>query len=190
MTRAFLTPVPQGDSTRQGIAAVIPTLNTDRLILRAPKLSDFETLEPIWRSERGTYMGGPFNEEDAWLDYAQAVAGWVLRGVGYWTVTSKDGTVLGFIGLGLETEDQEMEFGWMFTQEAEGHGYATEAAKAVHGYAFETLGLSTLISYVDRNNARSVAVAERLGARHDAGAVPAAYVGEDFAFRHSKGALS
>lgn len=190
MTRPFLMPLPQADSTRHSIAAAIPTLETERLILRAPQLSDFETLEPVWRSERGAFMGGPFNEKDAWLDYAQAVAGWILRGVGYWTVTTKDDIVLGLVGLGLATEDQELEFGWLFTAEAEGHGYATEAGKAVHTYAFETLGLSTLISYVDKNNLRSVAVAQRLGAQPDAGAVPAAFADEDLAFRHSKGTLS
>jgi len=189
MTRAFLAPVPEAQRTRDAAAAAIPVLETERLLLRAPRLSDFEVLEPIWRTERGIYMGGPFTQEDAWLDYAQAVAGWVLRGIGYWTVTDKAGQVLGFIGIGAETADPELEFGWLFTAQAEGFGYATEAARAVHAYAFHTLGLKTLVSFVDRRNTRSEALARRLGAVEDDTVLPPELAAEDFAFRHSKGAI-
>lgn len=190
MTRPFLAPLPETEATHAAIAAVIPTLETERLILRAPRLSDFEVLEPIWRSDHGKFIGGPMNEEDAWLDFTQAVAGWVLCGIGYWVVTLKDGAVLGLIGIGAETEDPELEFGWLFTTSAQGNGYATEAAKAVHGYAFQTLGLKTLVSFVDNTNARSIALAARLGATPDPTAVPARYQGQDTAFRHHKGALT
>ncbi|MEL7093699.1 MAG: GNAT family N-acetyltransferase [Pseudomonadota bacterium] len=189
MIRPFLTPAPEADTLRGAIAAAIPTLETERLILRAPRLSDYEVLEPIWRTDRAVYIGGPFNEEDAWLDFCQAVASWVLRGIGYWVVTLKNGTVLGFVGIGAETSDPELEFGWLLTAEAEGHGYATEAARTVHGYAFGTLGLKTLISFVERGNAASIRLAQRLGAVED----PAVLSGEDaehaIAFRHSKGAV-
>ena len=186
--RTFLAPLPQTHQTRDAIAAAIPVLKTERLILRAPRLDDFAVLEPIWRTERGEFIGGPMNEEDAWLDYAQAVAGWVLRGIGYWVVTLHDGTVLGLTGIGAETEDPELEFGWLFTAEAEGKGYATEAARAVHAYAFETLGLKTLVSFVHRENTRSEALARRLGAVPDDTVLPAAVASETFAFRHNKGA--
>ena len=65
----------------------------------------------------------------------------------------------------------------------EGQGYATEAATAMRDWAFETLGIKTLVSYVDPDNAASAAVAMRLGANRDDKAVrpaPAVVV-----YRHS-----
>lgn len=185
MTRPFLAPLPQGDALRDAITAQVPVLETERLILRAPQLSDWETLEPIWRTDRAKYIGGPFNEEDAFLDFANAVAGWLLRGVGYWTVTRKsDDTVLGLVGLGFETTDPEMELGWLITEAAEGHGFAFEAAGAALDHAFGALGLPTLISMIERTNAKSIALAKRLGAVEDELAIPAEYRETDTAYRH------
>ena len=40
-------------------------------------------------------------------------------------------------------------------------------ARRVRDYAYETLRPNTLVSYIDPENAASMRVAERLGARHD-----------------------
>ncbi|MEO0487609.1 MAG: GNAT family N-acetyltransferase [Pseudomonadota bacterium] len=191
MTRAYLTPVPQADATRTALAALVPVLETERLTLRAPAASDWDTISPIWKSQRGQYIGGPFDEEDAWLDFAQAVAGWMLRGLGYWTITvTATGAPIGIIGIGAEVEDPELEFGWLLIESAEGQGYAFEAAQAVRSYAFDTLGMSTLISFVDRRNTRSAALARKLGATQDDSVLQGALAEEDFAFRHTPGALT
>jgi len=175
MIRAWLTPMPEAHGLREAIAAAIPVLTTERLILRAPRIEDWPVLEPIWITKRAEFIGGPFNEEDAWLDFSQAVAGWVLRGVGYWTVTLKsDGTVLGLSGLGQETVDPEPEFGWLFTEQAEGHGYAAEATKAIRAHLFAQ-GHNRFVSYIDAGHKRSIALAERLGATRDTAAQNADY---------------
>lgn len=168
MTRAWLAPLPQAEPQRSAIAAAIPTLTTHRLILRTPKIEDWPILEPIWRTQRGRFIGGPFNEEDAWLDFTQAAAAWVLRGVGFWTVTRRsDAQVLGIAGLGQEPRDPELEFGWLFTEAAEGHGYATEATRALRTHFFAQ-GFESLVSCIHPGNTRSIALAERLGAKPDA----------------------
>ena len=188
--RPYLQPFPEAEATRSALTAAVPVLETERLRLRAPKLSDWDVLEPIWRGERGVHIGGPFHEKDAWLDFNQAVAGWLLRGFGYWTVALReDDTPLGLVGLGLETEDPELEFGWLMTEAGEGCGYAFEACQAVRAHAFGTLGLKTLVSFVDRRNARSVSLARRLGAVEDDSVLPEALAAQDFAFRHSPEAL-
>ena len=185
MTPAYLTPTPEAEGTRAALAALVPTLTTEGLTLRAPMLSDWETLSPIWRTDRAQYFGGPFNEEDAWLDFAQLVASWIFRGVGWWTVTlTETGKPLGVVGIAAEVGDPEPEMGWLFTQEAEGHGYASEAARAVHGYAFETMGLKTLVSFIDRKNDRSAALARRLGAVEDDSVLSPELAAEDYCFRH------
>ena len=73
-------------------------------------------------------------------------------------------------------------------QSYKGQGYASEAAAALRDWAFERLGLETLASYVDPRNRRSIAVAERLGARLDANADRTDP--DDLVYRHarSKGA--
>lgn len=54
-----------------------------------------------------------------------------------------------------------------------GQGLAAEAAGAARAHAFGALGWTTAVSYVDPGNARSIALAERMGAiRDDAAPVP------------------
>ena len=50
---------------------------------------------------------------------------------------------------------------------AEGKGFAYEAALAVRKFAYETLGWNTVVSTIEKNNARSIALAVRLGAKFD-----------------------
>ena len=179
------TPIPEGIGLRDRLAKIVPALKTERLTLRAPHAEDWQTLEPIWRTDRARFLDGPFNEEDAWLDFAQAVAGWVLRGVGCWTVTrTADGAVLGLVGMGQEVFDPELELGWMLIEQAEGHGYAFEAANSVLDYAFGELGLKTLISFIHRENDRSIALAKRLGATPNDRDLPIELSEEDLVFRH------
>jgi RimJ/RimL family protein N-acetyltransferase len=58
------------------------------------------------------------------------------------------------------------------TLAAEGQGFAFEAARATVAHAFRDLGWDTAVSYIDPDNARSIALAERLGARPDPDARP------------------
>jgi RimJ/RimL family protein N-acetyltransferase len=61
----------------------------------------------------------------------------------------------------------ERELGWQVYEEHEGNGYVTEAARAFRDWAFNELKLSTLVSYIDPSNIRSIAVAERLNGTLD-----------------------
>jgi RimJ/RimL family protein N-acetyltransferase len=61
----------------------------------------------------------------------------------------------------------EVELGWTLGREHWGHGYATEAARAVRDWAFRELRLTRLISIIHPDNAASIRVAERLGAHHE-----------------------
>jgi RimJ/RimL family protein N-acetyltransferase len=66
---------------------------------------------------------------------------------------------------GQDGQDPEPEMGWALYDGFEGQGYATEAATAARDWAKGRL--ASLVSYTHGSNARSVAVAERLGAVHD-----------------------
>ena len=166
---------------------LMPVLETERLTLRAPELTDFDALFEIAASEQATGIGGPMSREDAWNEFTQMTATWVWRGHGYWTVTDRaDNNVLGFVGIGFEPGDQEPELGYFFRADAQGHGYASEAASAVIGHARSALKMSSLISYIYPSNTRSIAVAKRLGAVRDPSAEAAvAHLDTIQAYRHN-----
>lgn len=165
--RRWLAPHP-GDAARvAAIAAALPRLQTERLVLRAPRLSDWEVLELIWTGVRSWTPDGGIDPEEAWLDFCQLVASWPLRGYGPLTITARaDGRVLGLLPIDHEYGDPEPELGWMLVADAEGLGYATEAARAVLPWLTELFGAGGFVIYT-ADNARSSAVAERLGARRD-----------------------
>ena len=146
------------------VAKAVPVLRTARLVLRAPVLSDFVAWAEIVCSDRGVHIGGPFGMDEAWNHFCRAVALWMLRGHGLWTVTAGEGEVAGFVLIGLEPGDAEPELGFLFRAAHEGKGLATEAAAAVRDHAFDGLGLPGLVSYIAPENAASARVAERLGA--------------------------
>lgn len=64
--------------------------------------------------------------------------------------------------------DYEAEFGVSLAPEFHGRGYATEAAEAVLGYVFGTLGKHRAYGSVDPRNRASIRLMERLGLRREA----------------------
>jgi len=186
MTRPWLcSPTGAAAELAAKVAAPVPVLKTARLVLRAPRVTDFAAYETVFCSDRARFMGGPFSADDAYADFCQAVAGWMLRGAGMWTLTARDGdTPLGWIYLWQEWEDPEPELGWVLTEAAEGKGFAAEAAAAVLPIAVERYGAGGFVSYVDLGNARSARLAERLGARRDPAAEAARGVAGLMVWRH------
>lgn len=167
MTRAHELPATTQATALAGeISAQVPELTTERLTLRAIRLADFATLAEIVCSDRARFMGGPFSREDAWFEFTQLAGGWVLHGHGGWTI-EMDGEVCGFALIGVEPGDHEREIGYSLCERFEGQGIATEAAKAALDYGFDRLGFTTLVSYVDAGNLRSIEVAKRLGGTRD-----------------------
>ena len=146
----------------------IPTLETERLILRAPMPEDFDALAAFYATERSHMVGGPLSRHDAWRLFAGLIGHWHLLGYGRWTVTLKgDDTPLGVIGLHNPEGWPEPEVGWVIYERAEGKGIAYEAAMATRNYAYEVLDWDTSISLIDPANTRSVALAQRMGASYD-----------------------
>ena len=161
---------PRGEAAQLAtrLHRLVPRLETRRLVLCAPALPDFDPYAAILTSDRARFMAGPFEREAAWLDFAQYTAGWLLRGAGLWGFRLRDGgAVLGFITIGMECGDREHELGYFLTPEAEGHGFATEAAATARDFALKTHGLPSLVSYIDPENTRAARVAHRLGAWRD-----------------------
>lgn len=169
MTHPWEQPLPgPAAAVADAARAAVPVLTTERLMLRAPRVTDFHAYAAIFMSDRAVHMDGPYDREGAWADFTQATAGWMLRGIGMWTIERRtDGAVLGFGFFWQEFGDPEPEIGWVLTAEAEGNGYATEAAQAMLPHALAQFGPGGVVSYIAAANAPSLRIAERLNARRD-----------------------
>lgn len=145
-----------------------PIIETQRLVLRPHQIADFEPYAEIFASDRARYMNGPLSRRAAWNYFASDVAQWALFGFGSWAITiPSDDRMLGQVLLQKPDYYPEVELGWMILPEGEGKGYVFEAATAARDFAFETCGLETLVSYIDRANSRSITLATRLDAMPD-----------------------
>ena len=60
------------------------------------------------------------------------------------------------------------EVGYVFNPALGGHGYATEAARAMLRLGFEGIGLHRIVARIDERNEPSVKLAARLGMRQEA----------------------
>jgi RimJ/RimL family protein N-acetyltransferase len=90
------------------------------------------------------------------------------QGFGFWALeVAATGTFIGFTGLNLLPDGVPgaggMEVGWRLARHAWHHGYATEAARAALGVAFDNMGLPEIWSMTAVLNEPSQAVMRRLG---------------------------
>ncbi len=147
---------------------LIPEIETERLRLRPMMFADWPDYAALMASDRARFMGGPHAAADAWGMFCHDVANWQLFGHGALMVDEKDaGLCVGQVGINHGPLFPEKELGWFVYPTGEGRGYAFEAASAFRDWAFATLGLQSLVSYMDPENERSRRLAERMGAFAD-----------------------
>jgi RimJ/RimL family protein N-acetyltransferase len=147
-------------------------LTTERLVLRQWRDEDLD----LWAAMNADAQVREYFPEV--LTRSQSAASLAYfrgtlaeRGWGWWAVeVAASGEFVGMTG--LDPVDEELPFdgveiGWRLARPAWGHGYATEAARAVLAYGFETLGLREILAITAAGNERSQAVMRRLGMTHD-----------------------
>lgn len=145
-----------------------PVIEGARVRLRPQVMADFSPLAELYETPRSAYMDGPKPRASVWREFASDVGQWVLLGFGSWSVEERStGALAGYTGLNAPPEYPERELGWVLLDGFEGKGYAFEAASLARAFAFETLGWSGCVSYIDPQNQRSIRLAERLGAVRD-----------------------
>jgi len=146
----------------------IPTIETEHLILRGPKASDFNAFAEFYASDRSKGVGGPLTRDKAWRAFATDFGHWHLLGYGMWVIDEKSsGKVVGHVGFWNPEGWLERELAWTVFEGFEGKGYAHEAALGARNYAYQTLGWGPMISVIDPDNTRSIVLAKRLGATHE-----------------------
>jgi RimJ/RimL family protein N-acetyltransferase len=143
----------------------IPTLRTERLVLRPFREEDLDPWAAILADpEIARHIGGVRSREEAWRTIATYLGHWMLRGYGQWAVERRlDGRFIGRAGLWFPEGWPELEVGWTLDRAVWGEGFATEAGQAAIEWGFAELGLMRIASVIAPDNARSRAVAVRLG---------------------------
>jgi RimJ/RimL family protein N-acetyltransferase len=159
---------------------VTPRIETERLLLRLPRLDDADAAaEYLADPEVMRYLGGQVvPRADAPAVVQKWIDRWEATGVGQFVIERcDDGRVLGRVGLlvwdtrdwshatfSYRDENAQPELGWVLARDHWGHGYATEAAVAAREWSRRECGIARLISLIEPANVRSQRVAERLGA--------------------------
>lgn len=147
----------------------IPTIETDRLVLRGFEERDFGFIAEIFGDEdTARFIGGQMPAYQAWRTLAVVLGHWVLRGFGLFCVEEKSsGQTIGFCGPWRPEGWPDNEIGYGFLKAAQGKGYAIEAATASLKFAYEQLGWTTAISLIDEKNPASQNLAKKLGATNE-----------------------
>ncbi|HEY1701176.1 MAG TPA: GNAT family N-acetyltransferase [Trebonia sp.] len=154
------------------------TLTTERLTLRQPTETDVPALaEMNGDPEVMRYIGDgtPYDSQDherARASIARAGQQWADHGHGMLSVLIKEtGEYTGWVTLAepkfLPEVLPAVEIGWRFRHGQWGHGYATEAARALLDFAFTRAGLDRVVSIRNVDNVRSGRVMEKLGLQRE-----------------------
>jgi RimJ/RimL family protein N-acetyltransferase len=157
-------------------------VRTERLCLRPPTRADAEALYDLF-ADPGV-MRALGKEPVSAVAHVRAMiadarAGWSVDDLGPFVLetAAADRLVVGQAGLMIFDARSWMpsswaeagghaqpELGWALMRPHWGHGYATEAATAIRGWACEARSIDRLVSLIPPANVRSRRVAERLGA--------------------------
>ncbi len=142
----------------------IPVLETARLTLREPREADFAAMLAFNDSPRSVFVGGGRDRQWVWRGLLANIGHWALRGYGFYSVETRAGDFIGRVGVIYHDGWDEPELAWHLYDGFEGQGYAFEAAVAARADYHARISRKPPISYVAVTNARSEALARRLGA--------------------------
>lgn len=145
-------------------------LVTERLVIRqwrheeAARLLDIQSRYDVmvWLADGEPVLMETLDQAHAKIDlYRERCA---LPPLGYWAIERPDGVIAGSVALMVlpNAEQGEVEIGWHLHPDSCGHGYASEAARAVlaHGFAG---GLPEITAVSHTHNERSTSVMRRIG---------------------------
>ena len=158
-----------------------PAIETGRLLLRVPRIGDFDRFaELIGNEEAARHIGGHASRAASWRRFLQQPGAWALQGFGMFSVVDRDtGLWLGQAGPWRPEGWPGNEIGYSFHPDAWGRGYATEAASAAIDWALAHLGWQDFIHCIAPANLASQRVATRLGSTLlGPGTLPAPYENE------------
>ncbi|GGN54878.1 N-acetyltransferase [Streptomyces kronopolitis] len=149
-------------------------IRTARLDLRPVTHDDLAAIHAYQRlPEVCRYLyWGPFDEAGSRASVAAKAARTTLRASGdvlqFAVVVRASGILVGDVTFVWKSrEHRQGGIGYVFHPDHAGHGYATEASRALLRLGFEELGLHRVQAELDGRNTASARVLERLGMRRE-----------------------
>ncbi|OAX45442.1 GNAT family N-acetyltransferase [Paenibacillus sp. AD87] len=145
-------------------------LETERLIIREILQTDWESIHSYTSMTEVTEhtAWGPNTEENT-RDYVEFVLNsqqtQPREGFELAICLKKEGILIG--GVGLHIEKTNAEIGYVLNPVYQGKGYAAEAARAMLGFGFNTLGVHRIYAKCRPNNKASEKVMQKIGMQRE-----------------------
>lgn len=142
-------------------------LETARLRLEPWAPQHLDGLDVLGRDEQVMrYLGGVSTREQTAASIESQQRRWAAYGFGWWVFLDRATGEL--IGAGCiqhlgRIETNPLEIGWRLRPDQWGRGLASEAARCMGGWAFDTLDIPLLKAVAVPANTASTRVMERLG---------------------------
>lgn len=144
----------------------IPVLETERLVLRAPRLGDAKAVVALANDRRIAENTARIPHPYRIADAEDFIAGANLGTETVFVITQRNGAVIGACGF-VQVDRHPPEIGYWLGVKHWGKGYATEALEVALDYGFHELRLNRVEADIDPRNGASAAVLERLGFRKE-----------------------
>jgi ribosomal-protein-alanine N-acetyltransferase len=149
-----------------------PTIQTEQLVLRPYSLDDAPGLQRLIgdRDIADTTAKIPHPYEDGmaeeWIGKRQES---FEKGetVSFAITNQQEGFLMGGIGLRIDAHSERAEIGYWIGKPYWGHGYCTEAAKAILRYGFEVMRLNRIHSRHFTRNPASGRVMQKIGMKYE-----------------------
>ncbi|PWK92872.1 RimJ/RimL family protein N-acetyltransferase [Fulvimonas soli] len=140
-------------------------IETERLILRPPRIEDFDAYAAnMADAEAARFIGGQQPRAVAWRGFLASAGAWMIQGFSMFSVIEKSsGRWIGRLGPWYPEGWPGREVGWGLARHAWGKGYAYEGCVAAIDWTFEHLGWDEMIHSIDPANRASQKLAQRLG---------------------------
>ncbi|KAK9868017.1 hypothetical protein WJX84_008058 [Apatococcus fuscideae] len=144
-----------------------PYLQTYRLLLRPLITADAQILKALAGDRRiadtTASIPHPYQDEDATWYIQHSRDQFALDASAIFAVAHPEHGLVGIVSLSRPTGSLQAELGYWIGVPFWGNGFATEAAKRLLSYGFETMGLQTVQGRLFVRNAASSVVMSRLG---------------------------
>ena len=147
----------------------VPTLETDRLVLRMWSRKDAADLYEYAKNPNVGPNAG-WKPHDSVAESRQIIKSVFWENMCWAVVDKQTGRIIGSIGLEKDKfrpDVKSKELGYSLSEDCWGRGLMTEAAKRMVEYAFEELKLDVLMIRTGDANLRSQRVIEKCGFRYE-----------------------
>ena len=140
----------------------IPVLETERLVLRAPRLGDAKSVAVLANDRRIAENTARIPHPYRMADAEDFIATANLGSEAVFFITTRNGVLIGACGF-TQIDRHPPEIGYWLGVKHWGKGYATEAVRALIDHVFTERGHSALQSSVRVTNPASRRVLEKCG---------------------------